>query len=164
MLSNKYRYNLVNMISTLYLLVSWLLMVTIASTQTNSTTSPTITTTASTKTTSLCATIPYPTWCYYVEIFPSNTLTNTTVYITDIDRQSNVYFNITFIPRGHMCENPSITFEYEQIDVSFTTEYINIYDNANVLLKQCQGNGIADNQCNVWWMCLSQYNLNISQI
>eukprot|EP00483_Globobulimina_turgida_P005229 UN05239 len=136
-------------------LIIWvILMITRASAQT----------TNQTNVTSLCETSPLPTWCYYIEIFPSNSLTTTIVNITDTDRQSNVYFNITFIPRGQMRINPSISFEYEQIDIEQASEYINIYDDEGVLLRECQGNGGADNQCDEWWTCLSNYNLNISQI
>ncbi len=99
-------------------------------------------TSAPTSAVSLCETNPYPTWCYYVDLYPGTALTITTVDIIDTDRNSQIYFNIVFAPRDELCDNPSITFEYEQIDVGLTTEYIEVPNNAGSLLSQCQGNGI----------------------
>eukprot|EP01084_Bolivina_argentea_P287213 492783_1 len=111
----------------------------------------------------LCETNPYI-WCYYIEIYPADTIITTTIVnITDIDRSANVYFNITFIPRGAECHSPHITFEYEQIDISSNNEYISVFNNKGALLKKCQGNGGDDIQCNVWWQCLSNYSLGITQ-
>eukprot|EP01084_Bolivina_argentea_P218118 370202_1 len=76
---------------------------------------------------SLCETNPYPVWCYNIDLYPTYSVTTTLVNITDIDRDSDVYFNLVFTPRGKSCISPFISFEYEQIDVSSTTEYINIY-------------------------------------
>eukprot|EP01083_Nonionella_stella_P287868 979973_1 len=112
---------------------------------------------------SLCQKNPFPIWCYNIYLYPNNTLTKT-VTIAGEYRASDVYFNISFIPRGTDCLNPFITFEYEQIDISKITEYINIRDDTGILLKQCQGNGGRDTQCGVWWECLSDYNLGITQI
>eukprot|EP01083_Nonionella_stella_P295859 1005345_1 len=113
----------------------------------------------------LCKTSPYPTWCYNIDIYPSNnSQTITTINVTDIYRSSDVYSNINLTPKAHSCNNPTITFEYEQIDISASTEYIDVKDNSGILLQRCQGNGGSDVQCNVWWTCLTDYNLDVTHI
>eukprot|EP01084_Bolivina_argentea_P132087 233086_1 len=113
---------------------------------------------------SLCGINPYPTWCYHIDVYPGNAITTTTVNISDIDRGSHIYFNIILTPRGRLCHNPFITFEYEQIDIALSTEYVDVINNDGTTIQRCQGNGGVDSQCNVWWTCLLDYNLGITQI
>eukprot|EP01084_Bolivina_argentea_P177385 306753_1 len=83
----------------------------------------------------LCETSPYPTWCYNIDLYPRGSATTTTVNITDIDRNAHTYFNIVFTPRDQSCINPSITFEYEQIDISGSNEYTDVFSNEDVIIQ-----------------------------
>ena len=90
--------------------------------------------------------------------------TSTTGNITDIDRGAVSYYVDFYVANSIPCIQPSITFQYEQIDIQATDEYISIYNNYGSLIKQCQGNGGSDTQCDVWWTCLNEYSLGITQI
>ena len=84
--------------------------------------------------------------------------TSTTVNICDIKYIDPSYYIDFQINNSIPCYQPTLTFEYEQIDVLDSSEYLSIYNNYG-LIKQCQGNGLSDTQCGVWWACLSEHPL-----
>ena len=90
-------------------------------------------------------------YCYTVYPDTSNLInaTSTTIRIADIDRNAAVSYHINFVTATIPCKGPVIKFEYEQIDVAYSYEYISIYNNNDILLQQCQGNGGVAAQCDV---------------
>eukprot|EP01084_Bolivina_argentea_P144015 252780_1 len=110
-------------------------------------------------------------WCYYVDMYPMATTNITTTLVTidnsgndpDYDQYNPREYDIYFKSNGLKCVDPQITFEYEQIDIGHVTENIQVYDESNILIKDCQGNGGDDTQCGIWWTCLNNTKLNVNK-
>eukprot|EP01084_Bolivina_argentea_P222348 376356_1 len=101
------------------------------STPTESPTWPTIITNCSTSSINM--------WCYYVNVYPiSNSLTTFTVPIQNIDDNVATYFDVFFTSHGTDCNNPSISFEFEEIDYRYS--YLDLYDNNDLLIQRCDPN------------------------
>ena len=105
------------------------------------------------------------TFCDSFSVYPQNSeITSTVVTISHTDDDAETTFIVEFTVKHVACLNPTITFAYEQIDTLATNERIKIRDNDNNLIRNCQGNGGEDIQCGIWWTCLDQYSLGISEI
>ena len=95
------------------------------------------------------------------------TTASTTISITERDigdGNSDTSYIVSLWIHSIPCIEPQITFEYEQLDVAHSTEFISIYDTYDYRIKKCQGNGGDDQQCGVWWTCLDKISLQMNQI
>eukprot|EP01084_Bolivina_argentea_P069910 127145_1 len=89
------------------------------------TTPPTL---SPTNTAILCGTFKY---CYYVDIYPvSGVATEKTITIQQQYDSGNSNYEIFIKSRGGSCFNPTITLEYEQIDIADANEYIDVYEDS----------------------------------
>eukprot|EP01084_Bolivina_argentea_P070718 128597_1 len=94
-------------------------------------------------------------WCYYVDVYPGSCTTRTMIPIQAIDDSSGTYFEIYWRIKESDCVSPAITLRYEQIDISTSYENIIVYSDSGTQIENCQGNNLADSQCNVWWTCFT---------
>ena len=85
--------------------------------------------------------------CYFIDVEASLYYsTEFETQIININDNTNTLFYIYYKIMGNKdCINPKISFELEKIDYDLSTEYIDIYDNSNTLIKICGGNII--NKC-----------------
>eukprot|EP01084_Bolivina_argentea_P203208 347095_1 len=101
--------------------------------------------------------------CLTVYIYPAQSLSKSVSVIINDDAAAT-HLDITFVPLYADCTYPAITFKYEQIDISLSSEFIEIYDNNGNIIEECQGNAGADSQCSTWWTCVNQRSLGIDVI
>eukprot|EP01084_Bolivina_argentea_P102539 183697_1 len=99
-------------------------------------------------------------WCYYVDMHP-RIENETYLIIQNTDDNADTYFDIHFKPDTE-CINPFISFSFEEIDFSGSTEYLSIYDDNGVLIAECKGT--SDANCGIWKTCINNHHLGISKI
>ena len=107
----------------------------------------------------LCGT---DTWCYYVDLYPTNNITSESVSIISETDGGSSYHHIYMKSNGYECINPVIDVIYEEIDFDSVNEYFDVFDNNDNLISRCYGS--QQDGCGVWGTCLSDKYLSISQI
>eukprot|EP01084_Bolivina_argentea_P288064 494371_1 len=124
---------------------------------------PIISTSRPTNTGDLCGS-EFNRYCYYINIYSS--IHDDTQFEQSIVKFADnvaTTFDLYFIARNNICLSPSITLIYELIDYDGSSEYIDVYDNNNVLIQRCGGEGI-ENMCGVFGDCISNKSLETNQI
>ena len=99
---------------------------------------------------------------YCISIFediypPSNGTYTYDIIIQQKDQNAFVYFNIFITSKINQCIQPTITFNYEEIDYDSSTEYINLYDENNNFIIKC--NSGTQYNCGSFDNCINQYQI-----
>ena len=105
------------------------------------------------------------TYCIYKDITPSNT--TITEFIVQVNLESNlgssygINATIELAVHDNPCISPEISFEYEDIDLDNTPEWIDVYDAEMKLIERCG----SEWKCGQWnTTCIKDRKLGIVSI
>ena len=110
----------------------------------------------------------YIKWCYFVDIYPEDT--GISEYEVELYAESDfldTHLEIKFSNQGASdCNNPMVTFKYENIDLDQVIEYLEVYDGIaddpsgvapdEKLLERCGDRW----ECGTFSYCLKNYELS----